>query len=294
MELPVNMQKIDFTHKEIIEKIRFEQGHILSSHAFASLYLWQNAMKLSLICSEDFFAVQCGDMKANMWFFPCGSEQKIYDFIFKKMSVKPFSLRYLRECDVKWLKENFPERWSFKRAEPSDEYICNISEYISLEGSKFSEIRRKIRKIDKEFNITVRKISDDTLSDAMSVAQKWYADEHHTGKDGLSDDMIAEIALTKRNELNINGIVMYANEMPVSVFAGFKLTDDTADVLIGKCTPNAPKGAAYYALREYLKSLNGKYLYCNHEEDLGIEGIRQMKNSLCPIEKTHIWEAELK
>lgn len=294
MEFPVDTQKIDFSHKEIIEKIRSEYGHTLSSHSFASLYLWQHAMGLSLICDKDFFAVQCGGENSNMWFFPCGNEQKTHSFISEKMSDKPFSLCYLRERDVKWLDKNFPEKWNFKRAEPSDEYICNVSEYISLEGSKFSEIRRKIRKIDREHDITVRKISDSTLNDAMGVAEKWYAKEHHIGKDGLSDDMIAEIALDERKKLDISGIIMYADGVPVSVFAGFPLTGDTADVLIGKCTLDAPKGVAYYALREYLRSLDGKYLYCNHEEDLGIEGIRQMKSSLCPIEKTHIWEADLK
>lgn len=294
MEFPVDIRKIDFKHKEIIEKIRSEHGHILSSHAFTSLYLWQHAMGLSLMCGEDFFAVQCGGHESNTWFFPCGDEKKIHSFIAGRMSDKPFSLRYLRECDVHWLEDNFPGKWNFCHAESSDEYICNISEYISLEGSKFSEIRRKIRKIDREHGITVKEISDSTLSDAISVAKKWYAAEHHIGAGGLSDDMIAEIALSERTGLGVSGVVVYADGAPVSVFAGFPLTADTVDVLIGKCTANAPRGIAYYALREYLRSLNGEYKFCNHEEDLGIEGIRQMKSSLCPIAKTHVWEADLK
>ena len=294
MKLSVGIQKIDFRHKQIIDRIRFEYGHTLSSHAFASLYLWQKAMDLFLLCNDDFFVVRYGSEKSNMWFFPCGKKQKVYDFISEKISDKSFSLCYLCDCDVKWLEEKFPGKWDFHRDEASDEYICSISEYTSLKGSKFSEIRRKIRKLDKEYNITVREISDDTMNDAMFVAKKWYAEDHHVGENGLSDDMIAEIALNERKELDINGIVLYANDIPVCIFAGFPLTPDTVDVLIGKCTPDAPKGIVYYALREYLRSLNGEYLYCNHEEDLGIEGIRQIKNSLCPRSKTHIWEAVLK
>ena len=30
--------------------------------------------------------------------------------------------------------------WDFRRVEDADEYICDISEYIALSGSKFSEI----------------------------------------------------------------------------------------------------------------------------------------------------------
>ena len=32
--------------------------HTLSSHAFASFFLWQNAMGLSVKCVEDFFVIR--------------------------------------------------------------------------------------------------------------------------------------------------------------------------------------------------------------------------------------------
>lgn len=291
MGISMDMQRIDTEHKITIERIRGRYGHTLSSHAFVSLYLWQNVMKLSLLCDDDFYTVRCGMYEDNLWFFPCGDEKKIYDFLREHMEDKAFSLCYLRECDVKWLDRNFPDRWLFKRTENSDEYICDIAEYLSLEGSKFSEIRRKIRKIDKSYDIKVCKISDGTSADAMSVVSKWHEIQHHTDENGLTDDMIAECALNERARLNISGIVLYADNQPVSVFAGFPLSGNTVDVLIGKCIPDAPKGIAYYALREYLRLCGEGYTYCNHEEDLGIDGIRQMKNSLCPIEKTPIWRA---
>lgn len=294
IQTPMELQKIHFSQKETVDRVRSEYGHTLSSHAFASLYLWQHAMKLSLLCNEDFFAVQCGDREENAWFFPCGKEEEKYRFISEKISDQAFSLCYLRECDMKWLEERFPGRWLFRRAKSSDEYICNISEYLSLEGSKFAEIRRKIRKIDRTYRITTAAISDETVCDALKVAEQWYGEEHHIGENGLTDDMIAELALKERKKLEISGIILYVDHVPASLFAGFPLSLDTVDVLIGKCTPNAPKGIAYYALREYLRSLGGRYVYCNHEEDLGIEGIRQMKSSLCPITKTKIWEAVLR
>lgn len=294
METACNARAIGIEHKEVIEKIRNDCGHKQSSHAFVSLYLWQEEMKLSLLADEDFFAVKCGNAEENTWFFPCGNEEKVYDFIAEKSEEKSFSLCYIRDCDKDWLEKRFPDMWVFKRAEESDEYICDIAEYTALEGSKFSEIRRKIRKIDKEYSITVREITDETKTDAMRVAQKWYGQEHQSGNKGLTDNLIAEKAINEREKLGIEGIILYADNIPVSVFAGFPLCDDTVDVLIGKCTPDAPKGTAYYALREYLRLAESRYTYCNHEEDLGIEGIRQMKTSLCPCFKAEMWEASLK
>lgn len=294
MELSAEIRSINSDYKNFIEKIRYKYNHTLSSHAFASLHLWQHAMRLSLLCGEDFFTVKCEAAKPNMWFFPCGNQQEAYDFISENISDSSFSMCYLRESDKNWLEEKFPDKWDFYRTDGSDEYICNVSEYTSLRGSKFSEIRRKIRKINRECNITIREISEETLSDAIYVVNNWNTAEHSIGENGVTDSNVAEFALNERKSLDINGIIVYSDCVPVSVFAGFPLSDDTVDVLIGKCTSDAPKGTAYYALREYLHSLNGKYIFCNHEEDLGIEGIRQMKSSLFPCKKNEMWEAVLK
>lgn len=280
-------------HKNRIEKIRREREHTLSSHAFSSLYLWQYAMGLSLELAEDFFSVKCGINGNNSWFFPCGDEQKVFDFICNHIQDDSFSLCYVRETDVKWLEEKFPSKWKFNRVEECDEYICDILEYISLEGSKFSEIRRKIRKLDKEYKITSKIITDTNIADAMTVISLWNSVSHNISEQNLTDEQIAETALAQRKLLDINGIILYADELPVSVFAGFPLSDNTVDVLIGKCVPDAPRGTVYYGLREYLKLCASEYKYCNHEEDLGMPGIRQIKSSLCPVSKTPIWKAVL-
>ena len=296
------MKSVKKIHKVSIEQIRKDYKHTLSSHAFTSFYLWQHAMRLEVKCEEDFFVAKSGIHGKNAWFFPCGNEQKKYDFICEHIEEADFSFAYMRTEDVEWLESKFPDKWEFHHTEESDEYIGNIAEYISLEGSKFSEIRRKIRKIDKEYQIKTALITDKNIIDAMVVVSKWRkvhsACESTSAAFGesscLEDNNVAEIALSEREFLDVSGIILYANDEPVCVFAGFPLSEDTLDVVIGKAVSDAPKGIAYYGLREYLKLCGTGYTYCNHEEDLGIPGIRQMKNSLCPVFKVSIWEAVLK
>lgn len=280
--------------KSQIEKIRERYGHETSSHAFASLYLWQNEMDLSIHLRDDFFAVRCGMYGDNAWFFPCGGEDEIYGFIKSHMTDKTFSLCYLRECDVNWLLDKFPNEWEIIRDDASDEYIYDISEYISLEGSKFSEIRYKLRKIDKTCTATVEAICDENIDDAFRVISGWNSKLHNTGSSGLTDDGVSALALRNRQFLDISGVILYLDGAPAAVFAGFPLHDGMLDLLVGKCIPGTPKGTVYYALREYLKYCKDDYIYYNGEEDLGIKGIRHVKNNLCPIRKNLIWRATLK
>ncbi len=184
--------------KSQIEKIRKSFRHKLSSHAFASIYLWQKEMDLSISLREKFFSVRCGIYGANAWFFPCGDEDEIYGFIKSLMGDETFSLCYLRECDVKWLENKFPGMWEFIRDDASDEYICDISEFISLEGSKFSGIRKKLRKIDKNYKVTAKVICGENIDDALSVISIWNSRLHNIGSNGLTDDEVSASALRNR------------------------------------------------------------------------------------------------
>lgn len=288
---PESIQEI---HKTDIQNIRKKYQHNLSSHAFPSLYLWQHTMGLSIICDTDFFVVKCRLNGTNAWFFPCGNRKKTYDFIQSHMADPSFSLCYMRDEDVSWLNECFPHLWTYAHTEDCDEYICDIEEYLTMSGKHFSEIRRKIRKLESTYRLCTQIITDQNRKDAFSVIDDWNTTAHTVSKKNLTDELVAETALSHMDFLNVNGVIVYADAKPAAVFAGFPLSDDTVDVLIGKCTPNAPRGFVYYSLREYLKLCCSDYIYCNHEEDLGIEGIRQIKNSLCPIRKTRLWEARLK
>ena len=83
------------------------------------------------------------------------------------------------------------------------------------------------------------------------------------------------------------------DDKPVSVFAGFPINENTVDALVGKCCHDAPRGFMYCAFREYVKQVADKYTHCNMEEDLGIPGIRLIKEELRPERKNLIWTAVL-
>ena len=235
-------QSVRAEDKDSVDKICKEYDLTLSSHAFASIYLWKQIMGLTLELNDKFFSVKCEINGDNSWFFPCGNEEAKYNFICEHIREKTFALGYLRECDVEWLEKRFPDRWQFNRLEECDEYICDISEYISMEGSKFSEIRRKIRKLDKEYDLKAEIITDENIDDAMFVVSRWNDVSHNISEQNVTDKYVAETALAERKLLDISGIILYADGKPVSVFAGFPLSDDIVDVVIGKCVPDAPKG----------------------------------------------------
>ena len=55
----IRTMPLTLSMKDTIEGIRYENGHITASHAFASLFMWQKEMGLSVYLEENLFAVKC-------------------------------------------------------------------------------------------------------------------------------------------------------------------------------------------------------------------------------------------
>ena len=207
------------------------------------------------------------------------------------MKSKDFSLCYIGEDDAKWLAESFPSQWKLEREEESDEYICSISELIGLRGGKYTGVRHKINRIERENALKTLPISDDNIGDALAVVSEWERLPHNIGNNNLVDGGVSDKALAERKQLGIEGVIVYKDGQPVSVFAGFSIDENTLDALVGKCRGDAPRGFVYYAIREYVRQYADRYTYCNLEEDLGIPGIRLIKQELRPESKNLIWVA---
>lgn len=289
----IDTHPIALEDKRAVECLRSKYGHTASSHSFASLYLWQEEMALTLHLEEDLLAVRAGSRGENTWFFPCGSPEAILSFVQTGMASAAFSLCYLRGQDAQWLEEHFPGRWDLRREETADEYICSVPQYLAMEGRAFAEQRRLLRQLERNHSLQAEAVSPANTDDVRRLLEGWYKGEHHVGAGLLTDSGVGLIALEHMEELEISGILLRLDGAPSTVFMAFPLTGDTMDVAVGKCAPGLPRGVVYYTMRELLARFPSSVVYCNQEEDLGIPGIRQMKNSLRPIGKNEMWEASL-
>ena len=281
-------QRITLCQKNEIEALRRSAGHILSSHTFASLYLWREEMGLSLLLTPDMFTVRCGWKGKNTWFFPCGEEAEADAFIRRKLSEPDFSLCYMRTCDAERLEKQFPGRWKILRAPQDDEYLYDTEGHRTLVGGAYANMRTQVHKVEREYQSRTEWLSDDTIQDALQVIRQWSHGEHRFEDCSLRDDEVDEEALLRRRELGITGIVLYLHDEPVAVTAGFALDRDTFDVAVAKSVSTA-QGVPYYAKRELFMRISQPVV--NLEEDLGIPGLRKMKHGMHPIGKHEIWEA---
>lgn len=278
-------EEITLLHRGRIERLRAAYGHTLSSHAFNSLFLWHEPMDLSLYLTADMFAVKYGKRGEDTWFFPCGKREAARAFLEKHMDEADFSLCYLRPEDAAWLAACFPDEWAFYRTPEDDEYLYEAEKHICLNGRAYQRFRTQINKVEREDAPESEWICHHNEQDALQVIREWRR-LHGAAGGQFAGDEIDEEAITMWRRLGIQARILYLRGKPAAVTAGFYLDDNTFDIAVEK-TAVPMQGVAYYARRDLILAASCEWI--NHEEDLGLPGLRKMKEGMLPAAKNEMW-----
>lgn len=281
------MTELDPALRGQVDRLRKLYGHTLSAHAFPSLYLWGEQQRLTLTVEEEFFAVRAAERGSNAWFFPCGSEGGKRAFLAAHAGEPNLTLLYLRREDAAWLEERFPGQWALSRNHAGDEYLYERASHLEMAGGRFRDLRRRVRKIERDLSPKTRLLDESSAADALRVLELW--SDSHPGVGG-DDRQVALRALERWRELGLRGVVVDLAGRPAAFMLGFPLTEDTFDAAVGKCAAGM-QGLTYYVLRELMGSLPAQYKWFNLEEDLGLPGLRAMKEHFLPDGRQEIWEA---
>lgn len=279
---------ITLEKKEQIDRIRRKNGHESASHSFDSLFLWQRDMGLSLCLREHAFAVRCTLAGDNTWFFPCGSPDEIARFVQDILAEERGAhFLYARDEDVELLEQRFPGVFRASETPESSEYLYNRANYVSMSGKACANIRWSVNRLKSHHKLASEPLSASNMDDAKGVFDRWaprvgntsYATDHET----------APLLLDHILSLDIDGIIVYMDDQPEAVIAGFPLSEHSYDLAFAKAV-DRENGLLHFARRSFVSALPEQYTIINGEEDLGIPGLRNAKLLERPIGQIKMYE----
>lgn len=281
---------IHYADQPAIDAIRRRYHHTTASHAFASLWIWQWDMQLSLLQGEDFFAVKSGLHGENSWFFPCGNREEVLAFLQEGLQTPGFSLCYLRAEDAALLEAAFPEKFAIEAAPDDDEYLYDVAEQVALSGKKFAHLRNHIRRANADHVLSSSRLYSENFAAAAEIVAVWEQKNTETSALGLTDRYAAAELFRHAKPLGVQGVLVYVDGEPYAVTAGYPLSDDTFDLCLAKQRDTLP-GLSVFAKHELFAALAGSYATVNAEEDLGIAGLRTMKRQMQPSGRIVMYRA---
>ncbi|MBO5197454.1 MAG: DUF2156 domain-containing protein [Lachnospiraceae bacterium] len=285
-------QAIAIYHRDGIERLRRTYGHRLSSHLFASLFIWKETMKLSVLLREELFAVRIGEYRDERYFFPVGSDEAKESFLREaRKRGGTIRLYYMRQEDVEYMRQHFPNEFTCEEDLDAREYLYDREEQTALAGSENKYIRHKLRQFEKSGNWQTEPLTKENLFRARKVIEQW-GDFHSEDGSHYADMSAAGLLLDYFEELSCTGCLVHDGERDYSVVIGSDISEEIHDMHLAKCAEPIV-GLDYYIKQEYYRMLPERIRTINLEEDLGIEGLRTYKERLHPSGYNNIWKGKL-
>ncbi len=267
--------------KERISGILAACGHDGASHGFQSIFIWQEAMGLSIHLKEDLLAVRTSLRGENAWFFPCGSSQAKKEFLMEHRDEEDFFLCYARKEDVDLAIGILPPQFQFRKSPEDSEYLYDVQEQRSLQGRRFAKLRNHIRRMEREHRLETIPLTEKNSGFAFEILKGWERQSHEAGRFGLRDEDASRLLLHNLEVLEVQGNITMVDGVPGAVTAGYPLSDTVFDLCMAKQVPGVSGLSAYAKWKLYME-LPEHFLMVNGEEDLGIEGLRRMKCQMEP------------
>ena len=286
----MKLEEIDWPLRACVEDLRRAYGNETSAHAFSSLYIWKADMNLSLLCRSGFFAVRFGLRGANSWFFPCGAAPEVRAFIEERMGPEepPCRLYYAREAEAALLETWFPGKFDIRRSPEDDEYIYDRREQLELNGKAFRRQRHDLHRAQERHALQISAIGPENLEQCRQVLNEWKSRPHDHSGSGLMDAAAGDTMLRSFRELDGFGILVKEGDRPAAVAAGYPLTESVFDLCVCQQITPDPE-VSTFARHALLRELGEELREVNGEEDLGLEGLRELKEGLRPSRKIEMY-----
>ena len=308
----LDFQPVDLSMKELVDSYTFKYGEGSCQHSFVSSFCLNHKYG-DMFCEYDGFLYTlrsrlCTDDE-RVYLFPHGDRSRIRSAIQNVIDdAHEHNMRVrfetLTESAKNLVCELFPGKFTAEANRDYSEYFYRTEELINLPGHTFESKRREIRKFFKDYEgrYEVLRISPEHIDMIRDFHKKWIEGKTHSVHDisyqqGLVNDKDSlQLELNHFFELGLDGIVIFIDGVLCGYVFGVPLNNECFDGIAEKGNADIPH-IYKVILYEFLRNCCSGYKYLNMEEDLGVEGIRNMKMMYKPeflTDKFLVYENEKK
>lgn len=283
------LQKIELEDRKLLDSYLLTKSDRTCDMVFPNIYLWSKKYQVGYEIVEDCLVFGEEGRKEYNRSFPFGTEEN------KKKAVLHF-MRQAQRNNVEWffnlvtesdferLESWFPGCFTIKFNRDRADYVYETEKLVTLSGKKYHKKKNHVNKFRSLYpDWSYEAITDENVEECLEMAALWCE------LNGCSDDTDKndEMCVTKRalcllKELDLTGGLIRVNGKVVAFAIGEQLQEEMFCVHIEKALTEY-QGAYPMINQQFALHAALDYQYINREEDTGLEGLRQAKESYRPV-----------
>ena len=200
---------------------------------------------------------------------------------------EPLAFCLCDERQRKFLDEFCNVRW--RSFDGDSDYIYKRESLAQLSGKKLHAKKNLVNRFwrlhpDAEYHA----IGKENIGDALVVAERWFEERTEAGEDAdLKELAHIRTAAGLWDAMRLFGGVLYAEGVPVAMTMASAVSSQCVDVHFEKAVGAFAADGAFAAINQAFASSEAAlpYAYVNREEDMGVPGLRQVKEAYRPAFK---------
>ncbi|RPI74580.1 MAG: DUF2156 domain-containing protein [Desulfobacteraceae bacterium] len=280
-----NFQSLELGHKEIFNRFFKQDPPRVSELTFTNLFIWQHKYAPTWAVAGDCLLIICRPKdQAAFGLQPVGPGDKAKALQLLVESLKQMSsesrIERVDEAFVKAYVE--PESYTVELDRDNSDYVYLAQDLIQLSGNKFHRKKNHVNQFIKKYRFEYRTLNRDLLKSFLNLQENWcQLRECVAYPDLWSEDYAVHTALTHFGDLDFQGGAILIDDKVEAFALGESLNEDTAVIHIEKANPEI--NGLYAAINQvFCREAWSDMRYINREQDMGIEGLRQAKESYYP------------
>lgn len=299
----INFKNLEKSDKNLFDKL-YQSGYYESSkHNFTNFYMWRDHYKVKIAVEDGIIFIISDDEKTlRAWQPVCTESQrqiaieKIFSWCTANKGDKTFEFFALEKFFADELKKFPAAQFEFVDNRDTADYVYLAQDLIELAGRKFHGKKNHLRQFYKDYpTAEYLPLTAEIIPLCRAVVDAWYEmrltgtpyDKILAHENRAIHEIFDDYEFFKLK----GGAILLGGKIVAFTFAE-QLNSDTAVIHVEKADPTI-RGAYAAINQNFVEHEFSNLIYINREEDLGLEGLRQAKESYRPVKFIDKFDARI-
>ncbi len=256
--------------------------------SFANLFTWHFQTESCYAVIQNSLVIRFSNSKeGHEYYLPFGDEN-IMPVIEKLKEAalcagERLCLRGVTPGLQEKLEQYYPTCWEYSEDRDYFDYIYSRQELAELKGKNYQPKRNHVNKFHKTYECVYEPLTPSAIPECLEFEATWCMRHGYIENDNIRNERRSLTTAFKHwDELDLSGVIIRVDGKIVAFTFGHPINHDTFGVHYEKADVHID--GAYSAINQHFAaSLPEQYIFLNREEDLGIPGLRQAKQSYHPV-----------
>lgn len=261
-------------------------------YTFANMFLWSSHGRIA--CIDGYLVVRYPGNNTANYLFPCGPKDgpllQVLDKLVAQAESEGLGTCFygMSQEEAQMLCRHFAGRFHCRPSRNHFDYLYEIDRLADLRGKKLQAKRNHINRFQENHpDWHVEPLTREWMPQVRAFLENWYANHAEPGKPGhdyAAESFALNRAIENYEQLELEGLALIADGRLMAFTMGSPIRDTAFDIHFEKADPEI-QGSYPLINREFARYLREKYpsvTMLNREDDMGLPGLRQAKESYYP------------